>query len=101
MKTTSKGFAAAGALLLLGGCVSMPSGPSMMVLPGTGKSFDQFRADDADCRELRGQNYARGRTEKFRLAICKPADGKWRLAPFEAPGRASTISSKATRCSPA
>ena len=39
------------ALLLLSACVSMPSGPSVMVLPGTGKSFDQFRADDASCRQ--------------------------------------------------
>ena len=39
------------ALLALAGCVSMPSGPSQMSLPGTGKSFDQFRADDADCRQ--------------------------------------------------
>ena len=37
--------------LLLGACVTMPSGPSVMVLPGTGKAFDQFRADDLDCRQ--------------------------------------------------
>jgi hypothetical protein len=37
---------------LLGACVSVPSGPSVMVLPGTGKSFDQFRADDYDCRQF-------------------------------------------------
>jgi len=41
-----------GALLLLGGCVSMPSGPGVMVLPGTGKNFDQFRADDMECRQF-------------------------------------------------
>ena len=29
----------------------MPSGPSVMVLPGSGMSFDQFRADDMDCRQ--------------------------------------------------
>jgi hypothetical protein len=39
------------ALLALAGCVSMPSGPSQMSLPGTGKSFDQFRADDTECRQ--------------------------------------------------
>ncbi|HMH18139.1 MAG TPA: hypothetical protein VK572_08330 [Burkholderiales bacterium] len=39
-------------VLLLGACVSMPSGPSVMVLPGSGKSFDQFRYDDADCRQF-------------------------------------------------
>lgn len=38
-------------LLLLAGCVSMPSGPGVMALPGTNKSFDQFRADDFDCRQ--------------------------------------------------
>jgi YmgG-like glycine-zipper protein len=38
-------------ILLLGACVSLPSGPSVMVLPGTGKSFDQFRSDDLECRD--------------------------------------------------
>ncbi len=38
-------------LLALGACVSMPTGPSMMALPGTGKSFEQFRFDDNDCRQ--------------------------------------------------
>ncbi len=41
------------ATLALSACSTMPSGPSAMVLPGTGKSFDQFRADDFSCR-----NYA-------------------------------------------
>lgn len=39
------------ALLLLGACASIPSGPSVMVLPGTGKNFDQFRADEYECRQ--------------------------------------------------
>ena len=39
------------ALLLLSACVSVPTGPGVMVLPGTGKSFDQFRADDMECRQ--------------------------------------------------
>lgn len=51
MRPALKIAAAAGALLLLGGCVSMPTGPGVMVLPGTDKSFDQFRADDMDCRQ--------------------------------------------------
>lgn len=37
--------------LLLGACMTMPSGPSILVLPGTGKGFDQFRADDLDCKQ--------------------------------------------------
>jgi hypothetical protein len=39
------------ALLALGACVSMPTGPSTMALPGSGKSFEQFRFDDGDCRQ--------------------------------------------------
>lgn len=39
--------------LLVAACTTMPTGPSVMVLPGASKSFDQFRADDGVCR-----NYA-------------------------------------------
>src|SRR5258707_13532520 len=37
---------------ILGGCAVVPTGPSVMALPGTGKSFDQFRADDGSCRQF-------------------------------------------------
>lgn len=47
----AKSFMALGSVLLLAGCVTTPTGPSMMALPGTGKSFDQFRQDDNACRE--------------------------------------------------
>lgn len=36
--------------LLVAACTTMPSGPSVMVLPGTGKSFDEFRADERECK---------------------------------------------------
>jgi hypothetical protein len=36
----------------LSACATMPTGPSVMVLPGEGKSFDEFRADDAVCRQF-------------------------------------------------
>jgi hypothetical protein len=38
------------AALLLAGCVTLPSGPSAMALPGTGMGWDRFRADEAECR---------------------------------------------------
>ena len=41
--------------LLLGACASIPTGPSVMALPGTGKLLSQFRVDDAEC-----QSYAFG-----------------------------------------
>jgi hypothetical protein len=43
------------AAAVLGGCATMPSGPSVMVLPGTGKSFEAFQADDAVCRQWAAQ----------------------------------------------
>jgi len=39
-------------LALLGACATLPTGPGVMAMPGTGKSFDQFRVDDADCRQF-------------------------------------------------
>jgi hypothetical protein len=57
--TTSKGryirLAALGVSGLLVACASIPSGPSVMVLPGSGKTFDQFRADDYLCRQYASQ----------------------------------------------
>lgn len=38
--------------ILLPACASVPTGPSVMVLPGAGQSFDQFRADDAVCQQF-------------------------------------------------
>ena len=35
-----------------GACVTAPTGPSTLVLPGEGKGHDQFRADDARCRPV-------------------------------------------------
>ena len=40
------------ALASLAGCASIPTGPSMMALPGSGRSFDQFRYDDYACRQF-------------------------------------------------
>ena len=40
------------AVCSLAGCVSMPTGPSMMALPGNGRSFDEFRYDDYVCRQF-------------------------------------------------
>jgi len=41
--------------LLLTGCATVPTGPSVMVLPGSGKNFEQFQADDAVCRQWAAQ----------------------------------------------
>lgn len=44
-------FAPLLALLLLASCATLPNGPGVMVLPGSGKSFEQFRQDDMSCRQ--------------------------------------------------
>lgn len=42
-------------LLAIGGCATLPTGPSVHVLPGSGKTFEQFQAEDAICRQWAGQ----------------------------------------------
>ncbi|MDH3319436.1 MAG: hypothetical protein OEO84_07065 [Betaproteobacteria bacterium] len=54
MATRRTAFAAgiaALAVLLLAACATAPRGPSVLVLPGESKTFDQFRADDYECRQ--------------------------------------------------
>src|SRR5919198_3637964 len=36
-------------------CATVPTGPNVMVLPGGGKPFDQFQADDVVCRQYAQQ----------------------------------------------
>jgi hypothetical protein len=46
-----KRLASGAAVLLLAACASpAPSGPGVLVLPGSGKNFDQFRFDEQECR---------------------------------------------------
>jgi outer membrane lipoprotein SlyB len=45
-------------ILVLGvvsACATVPTGPSVMVLPGAGKPFDQFQLDDMVCRQYAQQ----------------------------------------------
>jgi Glycine-zipper domain len=42
-------------LLMLGGCATLPTGPSVMVLPPPNKPFEQFQAEDAICRQWAAQ----------------------------------------------
>ncbi len=37
--------------VFLSACATLPAGPSVMVWPGPSKSFEQFQADDALCRQ--------------------------------------------------
>src|SRR2546429_9057511 len=58
MRTSTSRLAFAGVLggtVLLSACVTVPSGPSVMVLPGTNKSFDEFQADGFACNQYAQQ----------------------------------------------
>jgi uncharacterized protein YcfJ len=39
------------AVVALTACATVPTGPSVMALPGSGKNFHQFQTDDAVCRQ--------------------------------------------------
>src|SRR5262250_2191216 len=46
------------AVTVLAGCATVPTAPSVMVLPGQGKTFEEFQADDASCRQSATQAVA-------------------------------------------
>ena len=50
-------------LMAAGGCATVPTGPSVRVLPGTGKTFEQFQADDAVCRQWADQHVGQSSQE--------------------------------------
>jgi len=43
------------AILVLGGCATMPTGPSVLVMPAPGKSIEHFQVEDMACRQWAGQ----------------------------------------------
>src|SRR5216110_1853124 len=51
MMVTRGVVAPVAAVLLLSACATIPTGPTVMVLPGNGKSFEQFQGDDVICRQ--------------------------------------------------
>jgi len=38
-------------MIFLGGCATMPTGPSVLVLPTPGKTIEQFHVEDVTCRQ--------------------------------------------------
>jgi len=61
--------------LLLGGCATLPAGPSVMVLPGSGKDFDAFRYDDAVCRQWADQQLGTSPQQENNKAVNSAAVG--------------------------
>ena len=42
-------------VVALSACATFPTGPSVLVLPGSGKPFEVFQSDDAVCRQWASQ----------------------------------------------
>ena len=49
----------AGAVLAAAGCAHVPTGPSVLVVAGSGKTIEQFQADDNACRQLASREVER------------------------------------------
>jgi len=57
MMTLQKKLAVLGLAVGVGACAAIPpSGPGVMVLPGSNSNFAQFRADDAACQQYAMQS---------------------------------------------
>jgi hypothetical protein len=42
--------------VLIGGCATVPTGPSVLALPGTGKTLNEFRLSDTQCYQYAAQS---------------------------------------------
>ena len=60
-------------LLLLCGCATLPTGPSVNVLPAQGKPFDTFRAEDATCRQWAEQQVGKSTQETYNSNVATGA----------------------------
>jgi hypothetical protein len=57
-------------LVLATGCTSLPTGPDVLALPGTGQSFEKFSSDDVTCESYAGSqvgNQASGDTDQLQM----------------------------------
>jgi hypothetical protein len=60
-------------LVFVAACRTLPTGPSVLVLPGAGKSFDQFQVDNDTCRQW--ASYQTGGASPQRTHEAKVAEG--------------------------
>jgi len=55
MKTLTR-FIGCSMAVLIGGCAGIPTGPSVLALPGTGKTLNEFRSSDIQCYQYAAQS---------------------------------------------
>jgi len=51
MKKRMTGIVSSFVFLAVSGCATIPGGPSVLVLPGEGKTFEEFQTDDVVCKQ--------------------------------------------------
>jgi len=62
-----------------------------------------YQRPEGDCRDLRGENTARGRSEPYRVTVCKAPGSQWRLMASEPRAKAAPAKvapAKATAAAP-
>jgi Glycine-zipper domain len=69
----ARGFVVLVGVLAFGGCATVPTGPSVMVLPPPGKPFEAFQADDSVCRQWAAQQAGAGPSETTNQTLANGA----------------------------
>ena len=55
--------------LLMTACSSVPTGPSINVMPGPNVTFEQFKADDQECRDFAEQRAGEPSSNETKTAV--------------------------------
>jgi hypothetical protein len=74
--------------LLLAGCATVPSAPGVMALPGSAKSLDEFRSDDAACRQAAEIDAQATKQWRYDMVYLQCMYAKGNQIPGAAPRRA-------------
>jgi len=61
------------AAVALSACATVPTGPSVRVLPGPGKPFEVFQSDDAGCRQWASHQAGAGASESANKTLASGA----------------------------
>jgi hypothetical protein len=63
------------ASIVLSACVSAPTGPTITIMPREGKSFDEFKKDDDECRAFAAKSVQDGNAAALKEGAISTATG--------------------------
>lgn len=63
------------ATIVLSACVSAPTGPTIAIMPREGKSFEEFKKDDDECRAFAAKSVQDGNTAALKEGAISTATG--------------------------